>query len=171
MVNYSRGWGVKASPSLFKYFCYTSLPFKKMLMFRQWLEEEQSSPKSSPEVIGPEARWEKLIDLHRIQFTNRFAENALSASDRAFIVMFFETYKYSKQLPVGNLFQTKYRGCTFKLGFFKNQQWAASIDTENGRQVTEKFQVTESKISSLFQLFDKALKQQSFKDILPVVSK
>ena len=83
---------LKPRPLFLSIFVIQVCRSKKMLMFRQWLEEEQSSPKSSPEVIGPEARWEKLIDLHRIQFTNRFAENALSASDRAFVVMFFETY-------------------------------------------------------------------------------
>ena len=142
-----------------------------MKTFSQWLHEDQGTTQSTNSQDGPEARWQKLIDLHRVQFTSRFKENDLQPSDRAFIVTFFETYKYSKQLESGNIFVTKIRGCVFKLGFFKKQMWAASIETSDGRQVTEKFQVTESKIASLFELFEKALKQQSFKDILPVTSK
>lgn len=142
-----------------------------MKTFSQWLHEDQGATQPANDQDGPEVRWQKLIDLHRIQFTSNFKEKDLQSSDRAFIVTFFETYKYSKQLEVGNVFETKIRGCTFKLGFFKKQMWAASIETSDGRQVTEKFQVTESKIASLFELFEKALKQQSFKDILPVTSK
>ena len=159
-----------------------------MLNFNDWsavqLKEDEQQTNSSdnnsgaqqPTVNdqpkdGPKAQWEKLINDHRVHFTNKFAESSLTEADRQFVVEFFNHYKYSSQKTAGHIFETKIRGVTFQIAFFKKQRWAGCLITSKTREVTEIFTVSEMKIQTLFELFDKAIKQQSFKDILPVSTK
>lgn len=137
-----------------------------MITFSHWLNEESQQNNE-----GPEMKWQNLIELHRVQFNSAFVEKNLQTADKAFVTAFFDNFKYSKQLPSYNVFETKIRGCIFKIGYFKNQKWAASIETDKGREVTEMFQVTETKIAPLYDMFNKAIKRRTFKDILPVVKK
>lgn len=153
-----------------------------MLSFDQWdkaqlQEVEQQTDKNNGEPTapenneGPKALWDKLIEDHRVHFTNKFVESQLTESDKQFVVQFFENFKYSSQKTAGHIFETKIRAVTFQIAYFGKQQWAACIITNNTREVTELFTVTETKIQTMYQLFEKAIKQQSFKDILPVKTK
>ena len=153
-----------------------------MLSFDQWdkqtvvkeatTDTSQDSPTQlPPNNEGPTAQWEKLIDDHRVHFTNKLVESELTAADKQMITTFFDHFKYSSQKPAGHIFETKIRAVTFQIAYFKRQQWAACIITQNTREVTELFTVTETKIKSMFELFDKAIKQQSFKNVLPVKTK
>lgn len=150
----------------------------KILSFKQWDEqplinedEATNSQQQQPNNDGPKSQWEQLINDHRVKFTSKFQENQLTIDDQQFVTTFFEKFKYSKQKPVGNIFETKIRAVTFQLAYFGKQRWCGCIITPQSREVTELFTVTETKIKSLFDLFDKAIKQQSFKNILPVKTK
>lgn len=140
-----------------------------MKRFKQWLDEQVNDQTTQSDGnVGPAGRWNQLIDDHRIKFTAKFAQSQLTNSDIALVVAIFDHYKYVKQKPVGNIFTFKYKGVVFEIGFFNNQKWACSITNSNHREVTELFQVTETKINGLIELFDKAIDAQTFKDLLPV---
>ena len=49
-----------------------------MKTFSQWLHEDQGATQPANDQDGPEARWQKLIDLHRVQFTSRFKKKIYS---------------------------------------------------------------------------------------------
>lgn len=147
-----------------------------MYSFEQWVKSLQEdntneSSKGPEPSIGPVGAFDKLVEDHRIKFTSKFIETSLSISDKQFVVTFFDHFKYSKQKPVGHIFETKIKAVTFQVAFFGKQQWAAAIINPKTREVTEKFKVAETKIKTLFDLFDRAIDQQSFKDILPVATK
>lgn len=149
-----------------------------MLNFNQWnaahLNEQQTpSSNSSAQTNnrGPKKQWEDLINDHRVHFTNAFSESDLTEADRQFVIAFFKNFKYSTQKPAGHIFETKIRSVKFQVAFFKKQRWAACIITDNSREVTELFTVNEMKIQTLYTLFEKAIKQNSFKDILPVTTR
>ena len=117
---------------------------------------------------GPNDKWDQLINDHRVKFTSKFVESSLTIDDKQFVVTFFDTFKYSKQKPAGHIFETKIKAVTFQIAYFGKQQWAAALSNSKTREVTELFTITQMKIKSMFNLFEKAINQQSFKDILPV---
>ncbi len=141
-----------------------------VISFQHFLTE-QNKQQVKPDEVGPNKTWDDLINDHRIHFNSKFDQKKLQLADKAFVNTFFKTYKYSKQTQAGNVFETKIGGTLFKIGYFGKQMWAASLDTQSHREVTEKFQITDMKIAPMFEIFDKAIKQQTFKDLLPVTTK
>jgi len=135
-----------------------------MLTWEEWNHQKDTN-------LGVNEKWKKLVDGHRIHFSNRFSEQDLMQDDKMFVVSIFEKFKYVSQLNTYNIFQIKEGGVIFQVGYFKNTEWSASIENEETREVTEKFKITESKINSLIELFKKAIQQKTFKNILPVIKK
>lgn len=147
----------------------------KLVSFATFLKEQvtpitTNTQKQKMINNAPKNKWENLIDSSKLSFDNNMQQKDLTDDDKNFIAELYDHYKGVKQLR-SNVFTFKTRGVLFKVGFFKNRKWAASIQTNKIREVTEKFQVTDVKIQGLIQLFDKAIKQQTFKDVLPIVTK
>lgn len=141
-----------------------------MLSWKQWNSQilEQQDNKSEQ---GVNNQWDKLIDDHRVKFDSKFDQFKLTVDDKLLVVNFLSRFKFTKQTNNKNIFETKIGGVVFQLAYFGNKQWAASITTDKTREVTKLFTVTENKVASLLDLFDKAIKAQSFIDILPLATK
>ena len=141
-----------------------------MLSWNQWSNQllEQQDTKNQQ---GVNNQWDKLINDHRVKFDSKFDQFKLTIDDKLLIVNFLKRFKFTKQTSNKNVFETKIGGIVFQLAYFGNKQWAASITTDKTREVTKLFTVTENKVASLLNLFDKAIKAQSFIDIFPLATK
>ena len=146
-----------------------------MISFGQYLREQLNPTTSNTHKIktindAPNNKWEALIDRGSIKFDSMMRETDLTVDDKAFIVALFDHYKSVKQLR-SNVFTFTSRSVTFRVGFFKNRKWAASLEDQDTRQVTEQFTITDVKIRGMIAIFDNAIKSKSFKGLLPVVRK
>ena len=115
--------------------------------------------------------WNDLVNHHRVQFNDKFDNNSISTSDRNFLITLFDHYKLLQQQKDLNIFKTKISGVTISFGYFQNQLWAVCIETDKTREVTERFKITDIKINPMIEIFDKAIKTKTFKNLLPVTVK
>lgn len=138
-----------------------------MLSFNEFI----NTLNEQTEETNTDSSWEDLIKSHRVQFGNKFGQKSITKDDQQFLIALFEHYKYLSQQKSLNIFQTKLSGVIVQFGYFGNQLWACCIETEKTREVTERFKITDVKIQPMIDIFDKAIRNQTFKNLLPVVVK
>ena len=138
-----------------------------MLSFREFINTINEEKSEQP----ADSSWEDLIKSHRVQFGNKFDQKSIAKDDQQFLIALFEHYKYLSQQKSLNIFQTKLSGVIVQFGYFGNQLWACCIETEKTRELTERFKITDIKIQPMIDIFDKAIRNQTFKNLLPVVVK
>ncbi len=134
-----------------------------MIDFKTWQKLTESLKEDNTTKVD---KFESLISLHRITYNGKFREEEITQADREFLVGMFDTLKYLKQKV--NVFSAKYKAIHFSIAYFGKSQWACSITSKDGREVTKKFQITEGKVNPMIDIIKKALDVQTFKNILPV---